>query len=167
MERSVIWVTQVLTRQLGMARVTDGWFAYGNQDFSGGLDQAWRAQLPLIASSSMSDLWREKLPVSPEAQRLTKQILVVQTSDRPASGKTAAAPGRRPPGPLRREFSNVPEGEYVVVPDFQGACQGPGGPTARQLAMDSLDVKNVVGCQKMSCPERFFTVSCSRRLCFR
>lgn len=150
MERSVIWVTQVLTRQLGMARVTDylAKFAYGNQDFSGGLDQAWLCTSLLIDSRQqarfMSDLWREKLPVSPEAQRLTKQILVVQTSgSSKLSGKTGSGTWEDIDLGRYAGILQCPQGEYVVVLDFQGACQGPGGPTARQLAMDRLRQKGM------------------------
>jgi len=150
MERSVIWVTQVLTQELGMSRVRDylAKFAYGNQDFSGGLDQAWLCTSLLIDSREqarfMSDLWQEKLPVSHGAQRLTKQILVVQTSGQSKlSGKTGSGTWEDTDLGRYAGILQCPRGEYVVVLDFQGACQGPGGLTARQLVMDRLRQKGM------------------------
>lgn len=150
MERSVIWVTQALTRELGMKRVKAylAKFAYGNQDFSGGLSQAWLTSSLLIDSREqarfMSDLWREKLPVSPAAQKQTKQILVVQTSGKSKlSGKTGS--GTWEGTDLGRYVGvlQCSRGDYVVVLDFQGKCQGPGGMTARQLVMDHLREKGM------------------------
>lgn len=150
MERSVIWVTQVLTKELGMKKVKSylARFAYGNQDFSGGLTQAWLTSSLLIDSREqarfMTDLWREKLPVSAQAQKLTKQILVVQKSDKSKlSGKTGS--GLWEGTDLGRYVGvlQCPQGEYVVVLDFQGACKGPGGLVARQLVLDHLREKGM------------------------
>lgn len=145
MDRSVVWVTQILTKQLGMARVKDylAKFKYGNQDFSGGIEQAWLCSTLLIDAREqarfMSDLWREKLPVSPESQRLTKKILVVQTSGQSRlSGKTGS--GTWEGTDLGRYVGVLQcrQGEFLVVLDFQGQCQGPGGLVARGLAIDHL-----------------------------
>ncbi len=145
MERSVVWVTQVLTRELGSKRIKNylAKLNYGNQDFSGGLTQAWLCSSLLIDSHEqarfMRDLWREKLGVSASAQKLTKQILVVQKSGSSSlSGKTGS--GSWEGTDLGRYVGvlQCPKGEFLVVLDFQGPCKGPGGLTARQLAMDHL-----------------------------
>ncbi|MBX3172094.1 MAG: class D beta-lactamase [Candidatus Eremiobacteraeota bacterium] len=150
MERSVVWVTQVLTQELGMKRVKAylAKFAYGNQDFSGGLTRAWLTSSLLIDSREqarfMSDLWREKLPVSQQAQKLTKQILVVQTSGQSRlSGKTGSGTWESTDLGRYVGILQCPQGEYVVVLDFQGKCQGPGGWTARQMVIDHLREKGL------------------------
>lgn len=145
MERSVIWVTQALTKELGPKRVAAYLlkFKYGNRDFSGGITKAWLCSSLLIDSHEqarfMTDLWRERLAVSAAAQKLTKQILVVQKSGQSIlSGKTGS--GTWEGTDLGRYVGvlQCPKGEYLVVLDFQGPCKGPGGMTARQLAMDHL-----------------------------
>ncbi|MBN9414263.1 MAG: class D beta-lactamase [Candidatus Eremiobacteraeota bacterium] len=150
MERSVIWVTQVLTQELGMKKVKAylAKFHYGNQDFSGGLTKAWLTSSLLLDSHEqarfMSALWREKLPVSAQAQKQTKEILVVQTSGKSRlSGKTGS--GTWEGTDLGRYVGvlQCPQGEYLVVLDFQGACKGPGGMVARQMAMDHLHQKGM------------------------
>ena len=150
MERSVGWVTQLLTQELGMKRVKAylAQFAYGNQDFTGGLTQAWLTSSLLIDSREqarfLSDLWHEKLPVSTQAQKQTKQILVVQTSGKSKlSGKTGS--GTWEGTDLGRYVGvlQCPQGEYVVVLDFQGKCKGPGGLTARQMVIDHLREKGM------------------------
>lgn len=150
MERSVVWVTQVLTKELGMKRVKAylSKFAYGNQDFSGGLTRAWLTSSLLIDSREqarfMTDLWREKLPVSQSSQKLTKQILVVQTSGKSKlSGKTGSGTWEGTDLGRYVGILQCPQGKYVVVLDFQGKCQGPGGLTARQMVMDHLHEKGM------------------------
>jgi len=145
MDRSVIWVTQVLTKELGLKRVQAylAKFHYGNQDFSGGLDKAWLCTSLLVDAREqayfMKALWKETLPASASAQKLTRQILVVQKSgDWKLSGKTGS--GTWEGTDLGRYMGVLegPKGKYVVVLDFQAACQGPGGMVARQLAMEHL-----------------------------
>ena len=145
MERSVIWVTQVLTKELGLKKVQAylAKFHYGNEDFSGGLDKAWLCTSLLVDAREqagfMTALWREKLPASKQAQKLTKQILVVQKSGAwKLSGKTGS--GTWEDTDLGRYMGILegPKGKFVVVLDFQAACKGPGGPTARKMAMDHL-----------------------------
>ncbi|MFN8608007.1 MAG: penicillin-binding transpeptidase domain-containing protein [Vulcanimicrobiota bacterium] len=145
MDRSVVWVTQVLTTELGMPRVKDylARLHYGNQDFSGGLTQAWLCSSLLISGHEqaqfMKNLWLGKLEVSSEAQRLTRQILVVQTSGQSKlSGKTGSGTWENTDLGRYVGVLQCPKGEYLMVLDFQGACQGPGGPVARRLAMDHL-----------------------------
>ena len=145
MERSVIWVTQVLTKELGLKKVQSylAKFRYGNEDFSGGLDKAWLCSSLLVdareQASFMTHLWRGDLPVSAPAQKLTKQILVVQKSGAwKLSGKTGS--GTWEGTDLGRYMGVLegPQGKFVVILDFQAACQGPGGMVARKLAMDHL-----------------------------
>lgn len=145
MERSVVWVTQVLTRQLGLTTVKDylARFDYGNEDFSGGLTRAWLCSSLLIDAHQQADfmrrLWLNQLPISAEAQSQTRGILVVQQSGpwkligKTGSGIWEGADLGRYVGVLQG-----PEGEFVVVLDFQGSCKGPGGLEARRLLQQHL-----------------------------
>ena len=145
MERSVIWVTQVLTKELGQKRILSylAKFHYGNQDFSGGLDKAWLCTSLMVNAREQADflthLWRVDLPVSAQAQKLTKQVLVVQKSGAwKLSGKTGSGTWEGTDLGRYMGILEGPKGKFVVVLDFQAPCKGPGGPAARKLAMDHL-----------------------------
>jgi beta-lactamase class D len=87
---SCVWFSQVLTQKLGMKKfrkyVTD--FNYGNKDVSGdpgknnGLTQSWlRSSIRITPEEQVQFLQRlvdQKLPVSPGALKLTKNILFIQ-----------------------------------------------------------------------------------------
>ena len=86
MQYSVVWYSQILTRQLGMARFQDYLqrFEYGNQDASGdagkdnGITNSWLSSslriTPIQQLQFIRKLVNQQLPVSAEAQTLTKKI---------------------------------------------------------------------------------------------
>lgn len=86
MQYSVVWYSQILTQQLGMARFQDYLqrFEYGNQDASGdagkdnGITNSWLSSslriTPIQQLHFIRKLVNQQLPVSAEAQTLTKKI---------------------------------------------------------------------------------------------
>ena len=86
MQYSVVWFSQKLTPQLGMARMKDylAKFDYGNRDTSGGLTRLWLESSLTISPDEQLRFWvrfwREELLVSPHAFAMTKQITLVETS---------------------------------------------------------------------------------------
>ncbi len=87
MNRSVVWVTQEITKKVGLAGVKSYLkkLKYGNQDFSSGLTQAWlTASLKISAQEQvafLSQLFQHNLPVSDFAQKETIKILVREQLD--------------------------------------------------------------------------------------
>lgn len=82
MKRSVVWVTQQITTRLGLPRV-QGYlkrFRYGNQDFRGGLTQAWLTSSLQISALEQArflrDLYSGRLEIRAQAARDTISILV-------------------------------------------------------------------------------------------
>jgi len=98
MRLSVVWFSQRLTPKLGMRRIKDylAKFHYGNQDFSGGITQAWLESSLLISPDEQlrfwERFWREDLPVSKHAFQMTKRITFIGSSRRgwALSGKTGS-----------------------------------------------------------------------------
>jgi beta-lactamase class D len=84
MRDSVLWVTQWITPQLGLDTIKKYLkkFSYGNQDFSGGIREAWvDSSLKISANEQVNfirNLWNEKLPVSKKAMGLTKKIIFIK-----------------------------------------------------------------------------------------
>jgi len=86
MQYSVVWYSQILTQQLGMARFQDYLqrFEYGNQDASGdagkdnGITNSWLSSslriTPIQQLHFIRKLVNQQLPVSAQAQSLTKKI---------------------------------------------------------------------------------------------
>ncbi|HKQ62086.1 MAG TPA: penicillin-binding transpeptidase domain-containing protein [Candidatus Polarisedimenticolaceae bacterium] len=86
MRDSVVWFSQRLTPQLGLARIEaylDG-FDFGNRDMSGGLTRAWLESSLRISPGEQlrfwTRFWREQLPVSEHAFAMTKKITFVERS---------------------------------------------------------------------------------------
>ena len=84
MKNSCLWVSQVLTQQLGMDKFSDyvTKFNYGNRDVSGGLTEAWLSS-SLVISPEEQTLFLQKLvdnrlPVSLKAHQMTKNILFLE-----------------------------------------------------------------------------------------
>ena len=81
---SVVWVTQQLTRELGKSTVQGylAQFDYGNQDMSGGLEQAWLMGTLTISAREqvhfLRALWRNQLPLSPVAMASTRALIAVE-----------------------------------------------------------------------------------------
>ncbi|MNK07463.1 Beta-lactamase OXA-1 precursor [compost metagenome] len=100
MHESVVWYSQRLTPKLGRKKIEHylSEFSYGNEDFSGGLTDAWltEAKFSKNANSTLkisameqvdflSKLWKEELPVSKDSQTKTKKIMPQETT---ANGST-------------------------------------------------------------------------------
>ncbi len=91
MQRSVVWYSQVLTQRIGLSRMGNyiALFGYGNQDLSGdrgennGLTHAWLSSSLKISAieqtAFLQKLLTGRLPVSPHAQQMTKNLLFCDT----------------------------------------------------------------------------------------
>ena len=103
MANSVVWFSQKLTPKMGEKKITAYLkkFKYGNEDISSGLTDAWlhsvKADKALKISAYeqvdfMKNLWTGKLPVSPRAKDLTKEITYLETSPKgyKLNGKTGS-----------------------------------------------------------------------------
>jgi beta-lactamase class D len=131
MKNSVVWYSQKLTPLLGLKKIRKylADFKYGNQDFSGGLSEAWLGGLGKTSSLKISpyeqleflkSFWGLKLPVTKKALILTKRITFLENSPKGYTlhGKTGSSrPGKEKDGDLgwfvghiEREFE-----EYLVV----------------------------------------------------
>jgi beta-lactamase class D/beta-lactamase class D OXA-1 len=92
LKNSVVWVSRVITPQLGMAKIEEylAKFHYGNRDFSGdpgknnGLTNAWlSSSLKISANEQLNFLKKlvlDQLPVSQEAMFNTKTNMYLETS---------------------------------------------------------------------------------------
>lgn len=91
-KNSTVWVSQVLTPQLGMEKIQQYLkkFHYGNQDFSGdphkdnGITQAWMSSSLRLSGEEQFNfieaLVNEKLSVSLSAMKDTKENMYIETS---------------------------------------------------------------------------------------
>lgn len=105
MRDSVVWFSQRITPQLGKEKIEKYLhsFHYGNEDFSGGITQAWLVNPsdkdPAIKISAyeqvefMKNLWTDQLPVSKRATRITREITYLETSPKgfKLSGKSGSS----------------------------------------------------------------------------
>ncbi|MBI3544878.1 MAG: class D beta-lactamase [Deltaproteobacteria bacterium] len=96
MRDSVVWFSQKLTPKLGREKIVAylRGFNYGNQNFTGGLQNAWLTRAPFLDKKPkttllispfdqidfMKALWTDRLPASHRAQELTRKILPGETS---------------------------------------------------------------------------------------
>jgi beta-lactamase class D len=90
MKNSCVWYSQVLTQKLGMKKFQDyvNKFNYGNQDVSGdkgqnnGLTNSWLSSSLEISPEDqiifLNKLLTNKLPVSNDAQSMTRNIIYVE-----------------------------------------------------------------------------------------
>ncbi len=92
---SVVWFYQELARRVGHERETEfvRKFAYGNMDTSGGTTNFWlESSLRISADEQVAflqRLWADALPVSRDAQRITREIMEQSRRDgRVLYGKT-------------------------------------------------------------------------------
>jgi beta-lactamase class D len=159
MRDSVVWFSQRLTPQLGMAKVKDYLkrFDFGNGDISGGLTKAWlESSLAISPDEELrfwKRFWREGLPVSKHAFEMTKRITYVEASRSgwTLHGKTGSgslptgASGRSAPLWLGWFVGHVARGdrEYVFVTSYSDRIssddQRPPGWIAREIAMKILE----------------------------
>lgn len=83
-ERSVVWVSQWLTPQLTEKTIQKFLkdFDYGNQDFSGGMTQAWLDSSLKISPNEqigfISNFWKENLPLSKSTFEKVKKISFIE-----------------------------------------------------------------------------------------
>ncbi|MFS4460954.1 penicillin-binding transpeptidase domain-containing protein [Bdellovibrio sp. HCB2-146] len=84
MSDSVKWVTEWVMPQVGQKGIKKFLreFKYGNEDFSGGMKDAWvTSSLKISAheqSAFMTKLWKEELPLSKRTMALTKKIIFIK-----------------------------------------------------------------------------------------
>jgi len=96
MSRSAKWVTEWIMPQVGEKAITSFLksFSYGNQDFSGGLKDAWVSSSLKISAHEqvnfLSNFWNGKLGISERATDLTKKIIFIKKLENNAElyGKT-------------------------------------------------------------------------------
>jgi beta-lactamase class D len=98
--RSVLWYYQELATRVGAVRMkarVEG-LGYGNRDTSGDLTRFWLSGGPLRISADeqvefLKALYKEELPVSRRAQRVVKEIMLLEeTPAYKLSGKTGGGP---------------------------------------------------------------------------
>jgi beta-lactamase class D len=94
-QNSVVWFYQELARRIGPEREARyvSKFGYGNMDTSGGLTNFWlQSSLTVSADEQVGflrRLWANGLPVSQDAQRMTREIMEISRNNgRVLYGKT-------------------------------------------------------------------------------
>ncbi len=165
MQHSVVWVSQALTPQLGQDRIESYLrsFKYGNASLSSGLQDAWLhppnnpgGNLELSAYEQvdfLKRLWTDRLSVSAEAMRMTREIMYAATSSGgwQLSGKTGSnfyAEGRSYQlGWFVAHLKRKGE-EYIVVANLSDrkaftGVGGFGGPRAKELTLRFLKERNL------------------------
>lgn len=108
MRDSVVWYSQMLTPRIGEKKMSFYLkkFQYGNQDLSGGIQEAWLTPAPFMKApvknslkisayeqlEFMKKLWSEGLPVQQRSIDLTKKLTYLETSPSGAilNGKTGS-----------------------------------------------------------------------------
>jgi beta-lactamase class D len=96
---SVVWFYQELARRIGPERMADyvRRLDYGNRDTSGGITNFWlESTLRISADEQVAfvrRLWADSLPVSKDAQRITRELMELSRSNdgRIFYGKTGTA----------------------------------------------------------------------------
>ena len=84
---SVVWFYQEIARRIGPERMGDYLrrFNYGNRDISGGITNFWLESTLVISADEQAAflrrLWSDSLPVSREAQRITRELMQLSHSD--------------------------------------------------------------------------------------
>ena len=151
MKQSVVWFSQELTPKIGEERIQKYLkdFRYGNQDLKGGLKHAWLHSpsktepslkiSPYEQMEFMNALWSNKLPVSPRALEITKELIFIETTPGGFrfSGKTGSNSYATKDVQLGWFIAHVSKGEeeYIAVMNFSdlrpSAEKNYGGPRAR------------------------------------
>lgn len=86
MSASAKWVTEWLMPQIGRAKIGTYLqdFKYGNEDFGGGLKDAWVSSTLQISASEQIDflkrLWRHELKVSKKAAEQTRAVMKIEVA---------------------------------------------------------------------------------------
>jgi len=128
MKYSVVWYSQRITPQLGPEKIKDylARFDYGNRDISGGLTEFWLgSSLKISADEQLrfwERFWTNGLPVSRQAEDLTRKIIYLETS--PAgmrlSGKTGSHVYDKEELGWFVGHLEGPAGEYLVIANYSG-----------------------------------------------
>jgi beta-lactamase class D len=159
MADSVVWYSQVITQKLGEKKLQKylNDFNYGNKDIKGGLSQAWLhepdSESPSLKINAleqvnfMRNLWRNNLPVHPNAIAWTKKITYLETSPLGyrLSGKTGSnffkADAKKRLGWFIGHLQNNDK-EYIVVTNFTDKStpteEGYGGMKAKEITKQIL-----------------------------
>jgi beta-lactamase class D len=166
LSQSVVWVSQLLTPQLGLPRVKGylSAFDYGNRDMSGGLSSAWlpnggQGTLKVSADEQVrfwDQLWTGRLKASKQAQETVCRLLFLNTTPSGArfSGKTGSglvfdAKGQATGKDIGWFVGHLDRKghRYIVAVTFTdqkpGLTKGPGGFVARQIAIDTLKARGL------------------------
>jgi beta-lactamase class D len=100
-QNSVVWFYQELARRIGPQREAQfvRQMEYGNMDTSGGATNFWLQSSLLISAEEqvtfLRKLWEDRLPVSRDAQRATREIMELSRRDgRIFYGKTGTGGDR-------------------------------------------------------------------------
>jgi beta-lactamase class D len=99
MSNSVVWFYQEMARRIGPERMADNVrrLDYGNRDTSGGITNFWLESTLRISADEqvafLRRLWADSLPMSKDAQRITRELMELAHSDhgRIFCGKTGTA----------------------------------------------------------------------------
>ncbi|HPF41805.1 MAG TPA: penicillin-binding transpeptidase domain-containing protein [Phycisphaerae bacterium] len=149
---SVLWYFQRVATGVGAERM-QSWLDnadYGNKDISAGLTQFWLgASLKISADEQVEFLKKlhdESLPVSKEAQRIVKDILIVdKTTDCTLRGKTGTKGDEKSDVAVLGWFVGTVEtrdATYAFACNIS-AKKGASGPAARRLVkrlLRSMDI---------------------------
>jgi beta-lactamase class D len=158
MKESVVWYSQALTPKLGAEKIKSYLkkFRYGNEDFSGGLTDAWLTPSAFINSAPrnslkisayeqlefMKKLWTDRLPVSQRTSDLTKKLTFLEISPKGyiLNGKTGSGTVAENPklrlGWFVAHLQNGDE-EYISVLTFSDRT-----PTAQNM-FSGLQAKEI------------------------
>jgi beta-lactamase class D len=159
MSQSIVWFSQRITQQMGpkkFQKYLDA-FEYGNKDIKGGLNQAWlvspASSDPALKISAyeqmefMKKLWRDQLPASERAMKITRDLTYLETSPKgfKLHGKTGSnfydKDRKVRLGWFVSHLQNETK-EYVVITNFRDLepfeGKGYGGLAARELTKNIL-----------------------------
>lgn len=158
MRESVVWFSQRLTPKIGAKKLQNylNKFEYGNRDLKGGLTQAWLnpptnpVGLKISAYEQvefMKKLWTDKLPASPLAQKITRELTYLELSPKRFQlyGKTGSnyydKASNSQLGWFISRLSNG-ESEYIAVTNLSDLApykgDSFGGPRAREITKNIL-----------------------------
>lgn len=168
MANSVVWFSQKITPKIGEKRIHQYLmsFEYGNADMSGGIEHAWLTPTPQNGSKLknslkisgfeqahfLKNLWREKLPTTPDSQIKTIKLLPEEKSEKGNKifGKTGS-------GVVGEKFDlrvgwyvgylETAKDKFVVVSNFTDKQNDPdktfGGVEAKEILKQVLSQKNL------------------------
>lgn len=159
-KNSVVWVSQQITAQLGMPTIGSYLkdFAYGNGNFSGGLESAWLTRSPVFKNAKptlkisadeqrifLTRMWQSKLKISPAALSSVKKITFIEESPNgfKLHGKTGSgfvgAKNNLRLGWFVSHLAND-EQEYVAITNFIDKSEKPnadyGGFDAKKISKE-------------------------------